>query len=83
MKADFTRRQFLCSTGMGLVALGYGAGTVAVPASCWQSHACWFRAPHAELVGSKPNCRGRCVASSSISSTPTEYSKIIPSGPLK
>ena len=26
MKADFTRRQFLGSTGMGLAALGYGAG---------------------------------------------------------
>ena len=40
--------------------------------------------PHMQkLVGSKPNWRGRCVASSLISSTPTEYSKIIPSGPLK
>jgi peptide/nickel transport system substrate-binding protein len=28
MKAGFTRRQFLGSTGMGLVALGYGAGPV-------------------------------------------------------
>ena len=26
MRGDFTRRQFLGSTGMGLVALGYGAG---------------------------------------------------------
>src|SRR5262249_37596321 len=40
--------------------------------------------PHIQkLVGSNPNWRGRCVASSSISSTPTEYSKIMPSGPLK
>jgi hypothetical protein len=40
--------------------------------------------PHMQkLVGSKPNCLGRCVASSSTSSTPTEYSKIMPSGPLK
>jgi hypothetical protein len=39
--------------------------------------------PHMQkLVGSKPNWRGRWVASL-ISSTPTEYSKIIPSGPLK
>jgi hypothetical protein len=40
--------------------------------------------PHMQkLVGSKPNWRGRWVASSSISSTPTEYSKIRPSGRLK
>src|SRR6516162_4410979 len=40
--------------------------------------------PHMQkLVGSKPNCRGRWVVSSSISSTPTEYSKIMPSGPVK
>ena len=26
MRGDFTRRQFLGSTGMGLAALGYGAG---------------------------------------------------------
>ena len=32
MKADFTRRQFLGSTGIGLVALGYGAGPPSVAA---------------------------------------------------
>jgi hypothetical protein len=40
--------------------------------------------PHMHrLEGSKPNCRGRCVSSSSISSTPTEYSNTIPLGPWK
>jgi hypothetical protein len=40
--------------------------------------------PHMHrLDGSKPNWRGRWVSSSSISSTPTEYSNTIPSGPWK
>jgi hypothetical protein len=32
MRADFTRRQFLGSTGMGLAALGFGACTRSVAA---------------------------------------------------
>jgi hypothetical protein len=40
--------------------------------------------PHMQkLAGSKPNCRGLWVASSSISVTPTEYSNTMSSGPLK
>src|SRR5579859_410227 len=40
--------------------------------------------PHMQrLVGSKPNWRGRCAASSWISSTPTEYSNTMPFGPRK